>query len=304
MKKIAIIFFLSFCLGQNTYVGSINFDYFGTANGTFQAVLNDTTSSGAAATVVESDSSSILFISAIQILDSTTVSALLIYMQADSSIVTTGEWFLPSNDLFDPNIIFGFFPEVDTSFFSQFTDLIPDSIDFDSTVFDDLMNGLISVIIDDSFLGITGNVSIGYIDSDSLSGSFDVGALQAGFPPGVISISNGMISMYAVTLPQVNIVEETVFPDQVTLYSAYPNPFNPVTTLRYELPESGMVNITIYDMLGRQVKTLVNRTQDAGYRSVIWDATNDYGKPVSAGIYLYQIQAGEYIQTKKMVLLK
>ena len=233
MKKIAIIFFLSFCLGQNTYVGSINFDYFGTANGTFQAVLNDTTSSGAAATVVESDSSSILFISAIQILDSTTVSALLIYMQADSSIVTAGEWFLPSNDLFDPNIIFGFFPEVDTSFFSQFTDLIPDSIDFDSTVFDDLMNGLISVIIDDSFLGITGNVSIDYIDSDSLSGSFDVGALQAGFPPGVISISNGMISLYAVTLPQVNIVEETVFPDQVTLYSAYPNPFNPVTTLRY-----------------------------------------------------------------------
>ncbi len=57
-------------------------------------------------------------------------------------------------------------------------------------------------------------------------------------------------------------------------------------------------------MLGRQVKTLVNQTHDAGYRSVIWDATNDYGIPVSAGIYLYQIQAGEYMQTKKMVLLK
>ena len=65
-----------------------------------------------------------------------------------------------------------------------------------------------------------------------------------------------------------------------------------------------MINITIYDMLGREVKTLINQTQDAGYRSIIWDATNDYGKPVSAGIYLYQIQAGEYMQTKKMVLLK
>ena len=60
----------------------------------------------------------------------------------------------------------------------------------------------------------------------------------------------------------------------------------------------------IIDMLGRQVKTLINQTQDAGYRSVIWNATNDYGKPVSAGIYLYQIQAGGYMQTKKMVLLK
>jgi len=77
-----------------------------------------------------------------------------------------------------------------------------------------------------------------------------------------------------------------------------------VTTLRYELPENGLVNITIYDMLGRQVKTLMDQTQDAGYKSLIWDATNDYGKPVSAGIYLYQIQAGEYNSTKKMVLLK
>jgi len=57
-------------------------------------------------------------------------------------------------------------------------------------------------------------------------------------------------------------------------------------------------------MLGREIRTLVNTTQDAGFKSVIWDATNDYGKPVSAGIYLYQIQVGEYISTKKMAYLK
>jgi len=93
-------------------------------------------------------------------------------------------------------------------------------------------------------------------------------------------------------------------PQTFNLYNNYPNPFNPVTTLRYDIPENSHVTITIYDMLGRQVKTLINQTQDAGYKSLIWDATNDYGKPVSAGIYLYQIQAGEYISTKKMVLLK
>jgi hypothetical protein len=95
-----------------------------------------------------------------------------------------------------------------------------------------------------------------------------------------------------------------VMPDQYILHQSYPNPFNPVTTLRYDLPENSFVNITIYDMLGKEIKTLINQTQDAGYRSVIWNATNNYGKPVSAGIYLYQIQAGEYMQTKKMVLLK
>lgn len=94
------------------------------------------------------------------------------------------------------------------------------------------------------------------------------------------------------------------FPQGFALEQNFPNPFNPVTTLRYDLPENSYVNVTVYDMLGRQVRTLVNTTQDAGFRSVIWNATNDYGKPVSAGIYLYQIQAGKFVQTKKMVLLK
>ena len=93
-------------------------------------------------------------------------------------------------------------------------------------------------------------------------------------------------------------------PDEFALHQNYPNPFNPVTTLRYDLPENGHVHITIYDMLGREVKTLINQTQDTGYRSVVWDATNDYGKPVSAGVYLYQIQAGNFVQSRKMVLLK
>ena len=101
-----------------------------------------------------------------------------------------------------------------------------------------------------------------------------------------------------------NLNNNRVMPDQYILHQSYPNPFNPITTLRYQLPENTFVNIIIYDMLGKEVKTLINQTQDAGYKSVIWNATNNYGKPVSAGIYLYQIQAGEYMQTKKMVLLK
>jgi len=99
-------------------------------------------------------------------------------------------------------------------------------------------------------------------------------------------------------------VDEELLPFQYALHQNYPNPFNPTTTLRYDIPENSHVTITIYDMLGRQVKTLINQTQDAGFKSVIWNATNDYGKPVSAGVYLYQIHAGEFVQTKKMVLLK
>jgi hypothetical protein len=96
----------------------------------------------------------------------------------------------------------------------------------------------------------------------------------------------------------------TKYPETFKLSQNYPNPFNPVTSLRYDLPEDGLVNITVYDMMGRIVKTLVNSSQTAGYKSVQWNATNNRNEPISAGLYLYTIQAGEFRQTKKMVLLK
>ncbi|MEC7735981.1 MAG: T9SS type A sorting domain-containing protein, partial [Candidatus Neomarinimicrobiota bacterium] len=102
---------------------------------------------------------------------------------------------------------------------------------------------------------------------------------------------------------QVSIIDETL-PIIYKLYNAYPNPFNPIINLRYDLSEDAIVNITIYDMMGRIVSNLVNTYQNAGHKSIQWNATNDLGSPVSAGIYLYMIQAGDFRQTKKMVLLK
>ena len=104
--------------------------------------------------------------------------------------------------------------------------------------------------------------------------------------------------------PTLSFNNEQSIPNVYLFDQNYPNPFNPITTLKYNLPEQSIVNIFIYDLLGREVRTLVNTAQDAGFKSVIWDATNDFGKPVSAGVYLYKIQAGEFVQTRKMVLLK
>ena len=84
----------------------------------------------------------------------------------------------------------------------------------------------------------------------------------------------------------------------------YPNPFNPVTTLSYSLPKDESVNITIYDIMGRPVKTIQNSFQTKGFKFVQWDAKNDRNEPVSAGLYLYTIQAGKFRQTRKMVFMK
>jgi hypothetical protein len=97
---------------------------------------------------------------------------------------------------------------------------------------------------------------------------------------------------------------DLLLPVEFALKQNYPNPFNPITSLGYGLPEKAQVTLTVYDLLGREVTQLVNTTQEAGYRSVQWEATDMHGKPVSAGVYLYQIRAGEFVQTRKMVLLK
>ena len=93
-------------------------------------------------------------------------------------------------------------------------------------------------------------------------------------------------------------------PSEFALKQNYPNPFNPSTQIQYALPEETRVVISIYDLMGRKVRTLVNDVQNAGYKTVMWNATNDMGRLVSAGVYIYSIQAGDFIQNRKMVLMK
>jgi len=129
-------------------------------------------------------------------------------------------------------------------------------------------------------------------------------ALNCENQPGYCIDSDTLIFEVPILVPVTASEAENFVPEKFALHQNYPNPFNPITTLRYDLPENGYVNVTVYDMLGREVKSLINQSQEAGYKSVLWDATNNLGNPVSAGVYLYQIHAGEFVQTRKMVLLK
>jgi photosystem II stability/assembly factor-like uncharacterized protein len=92
---------------------------------------------------------------------------------------------------------------------------------------------------------------------------------------------------------------DTEIPDRFSLSQNYPNPFNPVTIINYELPTAGLVKMVIYDILGREVKTLVNEKQSAGKYKVDFDGTN-----LPSGVYFYRLESGDFVSTKKMVLLK
>jgi flagellar hook assembly protein FlgD len=87
-------------------------------------------------------------------------------------------------------------------------------------------------------------------------------------------------------------------------FNNYPNPFNPITNISYELSENSHVELKIYNTMGQEIRTLTRAYQTAGYKSVSWDGKDNSGNYVSSGDYLYRIQADQFVQTKKMLLIK
>ena len=93
-------------------------------------------------------------------------------------------------------------------------------------------------------------------------------------------------------------------PEDFALHQNYPNPFNPTTMIRFDLPQSERVRITIYNINGALIRTLAEGAFGAGNHNIVWDARNDTGHIVSGGTYLYRLEAETYSMTKKMLLLK
>jgi len=93
-------------------------------------------------------------------------------------------------------------------------------------------------------------------------------------------------------------------PEDYSLMQNYPNPFNAVTAIRFSIIKPGDVSIVIFDLRGYKVKTLVQKSMNLGYHEVCWDCLNEAGKQVGSGVYLYAIQAGDFHQVRKMILMK
>ncbi len=123
-----------------------------------------------------------------------------------------------------------------------------------------------------------------------------------------ISFSSGPVIVgHNASLPKVVVNDEAdiaELPQAFALAQNYPNPFNPTTNIGFQITNFEFVQLKIYDVSGRLVRTLVNEHRAAGNYTVSWDATNDFGAKVASGIYLYKLQAADFVQVKKMVLLK
>jgi hypothetical protein len=100
------------------------------------------------------------------------------------------------------------------------------------------------------------------------------------------------------------LAEAVVKPESFLLEQNYPNPFNPTTTIRFYIPKEGNVELKIFDLLGREVRTMTEGFLRSGIHSFVWNGKNDNGFQVSSGVYIYRLKSGSYMQSKKMVLTK
>lgn len=199
-----------------------------------------------------------------------------------------------------------------------FTELMPDSILFDSNVSDTLhLTDLASDIdnpnsllkwsyIYSSFVSCYINDSMKYAVfwvEDNISGQDTV----------VLSVCDGELSIYDSLIVIVNHVSGidhlmSQIPKEYSLSQNFPNPFNPTTNIIYGIPKHSHVSIKIYDLLGREVITLVDENQEANYYKILWNARNRFGNNISSGVYFYRIvaESGDrvFVKTKKLLLLR
>ncbi len=150
----------------------------------------------------------------------------------------------------------------------------------------------------------TGEISADPLFEDPENNDFHLTAgslcIDAGDPNSPYDPDSTICDMGAFYFDQQTAIDdEPHIPSSFILNQNYPNPFNASTTINYSLPKSGPVTIDIYDLLGRKVETLIQAEQPAGYHQVTWDASD-----VSSSLYFYRIQAGDYVETRKMVLIK
>ncbi len=136
---------------------------------------------------------------------------------------------------------------------------------------------------------------------ETVTGTWDIVA-SAG--DSLVTSANGSFSL-TIDASAVAMEDElSILPQEFRLYPNFPNPFNPSTTIGYDLPKTTQVVVAVHDVAGRKVRSLVNQEQHSGHKAVVWDATDDSGRSVSSGVYIYRVATSTGTVSRKMVLLR
>ncbi|MDF1545541.1 MAG: T9SS type A sorting domain-containing protein, partial [bacterium] len=153
-------------------------------------------------------------------------------------------------------------------------------------------------------------VASGEIQSTTLSGLIPGETYHIGIKSVDNALNRADISNVVTAEAMINLAtdvdDQIVYdlPEDFDLQQNYPNPFNPSTTIEYSVRDAGHVELAVFDLSGRRTTTLVNESKSAGLYAATWDGSDGSGHPAASGVYFYRIQAGDYTETKKMILVK
>ena len=150
------------------------------------------------------------------------------------------------------------------------------------------------------------NLSVKYLSDDNelynvSNAKFDYTNKTVTFAQTLI---NGTYVIEASEVAKATAVEENVIPEKISLYQNYPNPFNPETRISFDIPQKGNVKFTIYNIIGSEVRSLVNNDLEQGTYHVTWNGKDNFGRSVASGVYLYKLESNNNSVTKKMNLIK
>ena len=304
MKKILPYIF---CIlwAQESYTGEITFDYNGTVSGSFTSIIQDSIPIGFAFNQEGADTSYFIM-GAFTEQENNEFDLFLAVLQDTSFPVQPRTWDIPGQgDLEDPlslESIVVLIPDLDSVFVLDLIETLTDTTDGDSLALDSLFESLFFELLNSLYLGIDGVIEITDVTDSTILGGFYTTMLKPAFyfPPHMVLINNGEFNFTKVTLPDLSIKPQPAIPELMTIYPAYPNPFNPSTTIRFSVLNTKQpLSLHIYDIDGRLIETLFSDYVMPGVQEVRWNARRH-----PSGIYFAMFRSGESIRTSKLILMK
>ena len=291
---------------QTLYQGPTSFSYSGAENGIFSSSLDDTTNLGGALNITMNDSSSFMMMG-ISPQDDNVFDLFVTILQDTTFPVQprTWEWNVTINDLteiIENPLSFStlsiFIPGLDSTFANQWLSFFTDTTNIgDSLSFDSLSTSFFENLIDDMYIGTQGNIEITDINELGIVGNFSCSMWKPLF--SFININNAEFNYEPILIENLSIIENVNLPNTVTLHQAYPNPFNPISNINYSVDIGQIINISIFDLNGRLIYTLVNDYHSPGNY-----IRNFSGHNLSSGIYFISLNNNNRTQTKKIMLTK
>jgi hypothetical protein len=298
-----IIIPLLFCilLAQESYEGEITFDYTGTENGFFTSIIQDSIVTGFAYNQMGLDTSYVIMMSITE-QENNEFDLFLAVLQDTTFPVQPRTWNIPGQgNLEDPlslESIVIFIPELDSVFVLDLIETLTDTTGGDSLALDSLFESLFFELIDIIYLGIAGVIEISALTDSTVFGGFYATMWKPLF--SFIDINNGEFNFTKVPLPDLSIKSRPAIPEMVTVYPAYPNPFNPSTTVRFSVLDTKQpLSLHIYDIDGRLIETLFSGYVMLGFHEVQWNARQH-----PSGVYFAVLQSGHIMQSTKLILIK